>query len=101
MDARTRKLIEALAQDVTDEGLVDFLTMATVVSDIEIDEHRWYLNMLRVVEIGSRLFQYSWQRTTGDGEMSDLTECDLDTVIEVVRHTEMKEVVTYVPLEAE
>jgi hypothetical protein len=56
----------------TEANILDTLTEAKEVYREIVGEHRWYEDLLKVVEIDGRFIGFIWGNVTGDNCLSDI-----------------------------
>lgn len=88
--------------DDSDKGIEELLvhTLDPIHSE-EINHRRWWKDRFDVVEINGKYVGFDTAETTGDRGPSDVGwEFDFDSICEVEKKVEIKEVVTFVPVKS-
>lgn len=85
-------------QDDSDEMILALLEDSDIIYEEEVDARRWWNDMFYVVKIDGKYIGFDGAETTGDNSPSDVGwEFDMESICEVEKRVEIKEVVTFVP----
>lgn len=82
--------------DGTPADIFETLNSVPIIYAKVINSHRWWNDVFCVVELDDMLIGYNGAETTGDNSPLDVGwKFDLETVVEVEKHTETKMITTY------